>query len=158
MKLKPLDNTTYGRLTVLERRGAKALCRCVCGVEKEVMVRPLREGQTLSCGCLRAERVQVHDAEVRTWPEYKAFRNMHHRGDLVDARWTDFYRWWMARGRRPSPAHELTRADTKRGWVPGNVRWEPRIMNRTLQSLFRIRPKIEALQLRLDKILGDSQE
>lgn len=52
----------YGRLTVLERAGstnagiAKWLCQCTCGNKIIVQGNHLRNGHTLSCGCIQKEK------------------------------------------------------------------------------------------------------
>lgn len=53
----------YGRLTTLKYVGKNArnramwLCLCECGNEKVVMVRHLKTGAIVSCGCYRIEQV-----------------------------------------------------------------------------------------------------
>ena len=56
---------TFGRLTVLEQaealkkeRQACYLCSCKCGKKITVRGTSLRNGQTASCGCLRAENTK----------------------------------------------------------------------------------------------------
>lgn len=56
---KPGDR--YNRLILIEpRRSIKDrrywLCRCDCGVEKEIAVQYVRTGHTKSCGCLNMEK------------------------------------------------------------------------------------------------------
>ena len=55
-----MDGTRVGRWTVLRevRKNGKKYyeCRCDCGTVKEVYYRSLKEGVSLSCGCLRAEK------------------------------------------------------------------------------------------------------
>lgn len=60
MQGKRLDLTgqRFGMLTVLRKSEHKGksggilwLCRCDCGVEKEVLANSLRQGKTRSCGC-----------------------------------------------------------------------------------------------------------
>lgn len=46
---------TFGFWRVLEKRGNKSLCKCACGVEKEVLNRSLLQGKSKSCGCKRVE-------------------------------------------------------------------------------------------------------
>ena len=60
---KPIDLTgqTFGRFTVLERAHnskdghAMWLCRCICGNERIVLGKCLRNGHTQSCGCLNRD-------------------------------------------------------------------------------------------------------
>lgn len=46
----------FGRLIVIERAGAKWLCRCDCGQTKLASAGMLRKGDAKSCGCLKAEQ------------------------------------------------------------------------------------------------------
>lgn len=60
-----LAGQRFGRLLVLDNSESRPagpgrteifwLCRCDCGVEKWIRTRVMREGNTLSCGCLKAE-------------------------------------------------------------------------------------------------------
>lgn len=57
-----LTGQTFGRLTVLsplEERGANGgavwLCRCACGSQCRVPAGNLKQGRTVSCGCVRRE-------------------------------------------------------------------------------------------------------
>lgn len=45
----------FGRLTVLEVKGAVVKCKCDCGTICEKMTTRVRTGKTRSCGCLRQE-------------------------------------------------------------------------------------------------------
>lgn len=64
----------FGRLVVLKRfgsspnGGARWLCKCDCGNEKVVDGVRLRDGETSSCGCLRAELARErfnNDPQIR---------------------------------------------------------------------------------------------
>lgn len=59
--LADLSGKRFGRLLVLERSSAPGeivrwACRCDCGADKSVRASKLVTGNTLSCGCLVAER------------------------------------------------------------------------------------------------------
>ena len=59
-------NNKYGKLTVLKRDYSKKnsqkhaywLCQCECGNQTIVLGTKLRNGETKSCGCLRAEKAK----------------------------------------------------------------------------------------------------
>lgn len=59
-----LSGQRFGRLLVLSRggltssRGAKWLCRCECGTEKEIAASALTKGVVVSCGCLQKEKAR----------------------------------------------------------------------------------------------------
>ena len=61
----------YGGWTVIEKRGSRNfsrlwLCKCECGVEKEVVGRTLFNGTSTSCGCRkRAKNVGAFRAFIR---------------------------------------------------------------------------------------------
>jgi hypothetical protein len=69
VNLEDLSNQRFGRWTVLYRTdsviepsGKKATmwhCRCDCGTEKDLRAHSLKSGTTLSCGCLKSERLSV---------------------------------------------------------------------------------------------------
>ena len=58
----------YGRWTVLEELGGshhrKLLCRCDCGTQSAVRLSHLRDGSSLSCGCLSAQRAKERGGNI----------------------------------------------------------------------------------------------
>lgn len=142
----------YGSLTVLQEldRARKPSgvpvrvveVRCDCGAVKAVRLHSLREGTTVSCGC-------VHKAMVRAqlpgrthgmsgtkvhmvWrsmkarcenPNNKRYANYGGRGIKVCEEWrNDFASFAAHVGPRPD-GMTLDRIDNDRGYEPGNVRW-----------------------------------
>ena len=69
---KSLDITgqKFGKLTALHRvpsRNGKTywLCRCECGVEKEIQTTHLRDGSTVSCGSIQCKNAQSkHNSHI----------------------------------------------------------------------------------------------
>jgi len=67
-RFKDLTGLRFGRLAVIsysgrgKSRGHLWLCRCNCGMEKDINSKELVRGQSVSCGCLRAEL-----AGMRRW-------------------------------------------------------------------------------------------
>lgn len=65
-KFKDLTGLKFGRWTVVKRAendsrgGTRWQCRCDCGTEKVVASCNLKNGHSMSCGCLRAEHI-LHD-------------------------------------------------------------------------------------------------
>jgi hypothetical protein len=56
---RPAQGGAYGRTEVR--------CRCACGVEFITRPDSIRRGRTRSCGCLRAELVALHKADIIRW-------------------------------------------------------------------------------------------
>lgn len=58
----------YGRWTVLEDLGGKQyrklLCQCDCGAQSAVRLSHLRNGSSLSCGCLSVERARDRGGNI----------------------------------------------------------------------------------------------
>ena len=70
LKTDNLTGQTFGRWTVLgpgdknAKGEQKWLCQCECGSQRQVLGRSLRSGGSLSCGCLRVEKLRqsiAHD-------------------------------------------------------------------------------------------------
>ena len=139
-----------GKQGTLECR--RWLCRCICGLEKDLAQPYLLTKNITSCGCLsgraptdfiRSESTLPTKSDGRTKnPRYSQWYGMmsrcYHeksnfykdyggRGIFVHGEWHNFWLYveWMDAniGDRPSKKHSIDRIDNDGGYEPGNVRW-----------------------------------
>ena len=165
--LLDLKGQVFTYLTVVEfvgRRGNSSYyrCNCRCGSATEVSRSSLVGGQSKSCGCFRAERMQglmrthgmaghKRDKSTKKSPEYKTwdgikerclnkngngYENYGARGISMAPEWRDSFEAFFAHiGPRPSPKHSIDRVDNTGDYEPGNVRWATSVQqNRNKRS------------------------
>lgn len=143
MKMIDLTDTKFGRLTAMRYvAGSKSLweCRCDCGALFVASGKRLRNGQTRSCGCLRAEMAKLRftkhgmnrTVEYRAWLGMRARcaapRGRNHeyygsKGIAVCPEWDDFAVFYKDMGARPSESHSVDRIDVTKGYCKENCRW-----------------------------------
>ena len=155
-------NIKFNRLLVLseaERRrkpsGATIrfmLCVCDCGVQKEIRLEKLRNGESGSCGCLQKEMAIKYSTthgqarklfknrskEYSAWahikqrclnPNATSFSDYGGRGITICEQWKNsFEQFFLDVGAAPekNSGISIDRIDNNRGYEPGNVRWADR--------------------------------
>ncbi len=157
----------HGRLTYIKdllKHSADnhvvSLWLCDCGNKRRIMKTRVVNGRTRSCGCLILENKHNlthgmrYTKEYRTWsaiknrchnPKNKDYPRYGARGIIVHKSWRkNFMPFFNHIGYAPSPSHQIDRINTKRNYVPGNVRWathSQQCRNRTTSYIWYIKGK-----------------
>lgn len=151
-----MTSDVYGRLVVLHearKRGSHryVLCRCACGVVKEIRLSHLKNGSIVSCGCYRYDLnttgrtglpEKVSGTRIyKCWTSMKercynknASRVYPHyggRGIKVCSEWKEtfwvFREWAIANGYNDDLT--LDRIDPDCDYTPSNCRWVTKSLN-----------------------------
>ena len=143
-----LTNQKFNRWTVIKfigvtkNRQSNWLCKCVCGIKKEILSHNLKNGKSKSCGCLReestAKKMTTHGKSYT--PEYRILGTIKwkcynenspyykdYEGIIICERWLEsFENFYGDMGERPSDKHILSRKDKNGNFEPNNCEWKAR--------------------------------
>lgn len=136
---KVKTGTVFGRLSVVDTKGASITCVCTCGNIKIYKGSVLRAGKVNSCGCLiqeyqnRGGRWSKKSIRKTTYNNMVArcynknsqnYVNYGNRGITVCEEWLDsFEQFSKDMGPRPLNKSSLDRIDNNKGYFKNNCRW-----------------------------------
>lgn len=162
---KDIGGQRFGKLTAIHPTGKKRhgqhvwLCKCDCGIEKELPVGVLhhRKGGTKSCGCAIREhnssyathglsrttmyarwRSMKRRCGLKTNPSYKYYGG---RGIKVCDRWLSFENFLQDVGYPPGKNYHLDRIDNDGDYCPENCQWLTASDNNRKKATDRLKKK-----------------
>ena len=139
-KFRDLTGCKFGRWTVLYWKETKYtehiwICKCECGIEKEVIGGSLKSGKSKSCGCLSRDLTIKHGMEgtavYNTWASMLTrcrnknnafYKNYGGRGISVCDSWLQFENFYADMGDKPE-GMSLDRINNDGNYCVENCKW-----------------------------------
>jgi hypothetical protein len=164
-----LTGRKFGKLTVLNQapnRGKRIYWNviCDCGKKKEVGASPLRDGRTVSCGCIRIIHGLCNTKIHSIWngmrqrcnnPKNPRYHQYGGRGIKICDRWDSFKNFLTDMGILPN-GMSLDRIDINGNYEPTNCRWATQFQqSNNMRKNMRLRFKGKVFTLsEISKITG----
>lgn len=132
-----------GRLTCLHEEGNKVFCECECGNKKLVNRNHFLTGNTLSCGCLRDEKLKSASESHKMsktrlysiWtnmksrcynPNVECYKHYGGKGITICEEWMTFEGFVANLPEGYSDLLEIDRIDVNGNYTKSNCRWADR--------------------------------
>jgi hypothetical protein len=137
-----LTGATFGKLLVIKKstkigNGNRSVtywvCKCECGVVKEISIGALRSKATISCGCatrFKPKHNMCFTKEYKSWTcmkrramgKEKRYSQYVDKG--IDPKWVaSFETFFNDMGFAPSASHTIERKDNSKGYFKWNCVW-----------------------------------
>ncbi len=152
-----LTGQKFGKLTAIKDVGRNKshkvlwLCKCECGNDKIINASSLRNGYTLSCGCLQKERARegktTHGMEgtriYRIWKDIKIrclypkainYKWYGGRGIKICDKWLKFEGFYEDMGPTYKEGLTIDRIDSNKDYCKENCKWSTKIEQANNQS------------------------
>jgi hypothetical protein len=159
MKKEIYINKKFGRITIIDffkNEKKEVLCKCICdcGNVKNINWQSLKRNITLSCGCLRNERVKEKNSThgmsntsiYDIWSSMisrckninnKFYKNYGGRNIGVCKSWESFENFYEDMGNQPFEKAQLDRIDNDKEYNKENCRWVTKNQNNSNRGSFK---------------------